>query len=122
MQRFKKDTPFIIRELKSYLKKYPSECDMGLMNDLLEALSKRLDSDLMEQIIEILPSIELKSDQRTYEIFLNMHFTTRSFQEVKGLVAEMKASGVRFTTRATVVVIKTALKTNDFEEALLYFR
>lgn len=122
MQRFKKDTPFIIRELKTYFKKYPTECDMSLVNDLLESLSKRLDSDLMEKIVEILHSIELKSDQRTYEIFLNMYFTTRNFQEVKSLVAEMTANQVPFTTRSTIVVIKTALKLNNFEEALRYFR
>jgi len=49
MQRFKKDSPFIIRELKAFFKKYPSECDMSLVNDLLESLSKRLDSELMEK-------------------------------------------------------------------------
>jgi len=122
MQRFKKDTAFILRELKSFFKKYPSERDMNCINDLLESLAKRLDSDLMEKIVEMLPSIDLKMDQRSFEIFLNMYFTTRSFQEVKTLVSEMKASDIPFTTRATIVVIKTALKMNNFDEALQYFR
>lgn len=122
MQRFKKDNSFIIRELKGFFKKYPTERDMTSVNDLLESLSKRLDSDLMDKILEMLPSLELKADQRTYEIFLGMHFTTRSFQEVKALVAEMKVNKIPFTTRATIVVIKTALKMNNFEEALENFR
>merc|ERR1719440_726073 len=42
MQRFKKDTPFF--------KKFPDESDMSCINDLLESLAKRLDSDLMEKI------------------------------------------------------------------------
>jgi len=122
MQRFKKDTPFILRELKGFLKKFPSECDMTCINDLLETLGKRLDSDLMEKIVEMLPSMDLQMDECTYEIFLNMHFTTRNFEEVKTLVSQMKANQVPFTTRATMTVIKTALKTNSFEEALLSFR
>jgi pentatricopeptide repeat protein len=122
MQRFKKDTPFIIRELKTFLKKYPRERDMGCINDLLDSLSKRLDSDLMEKIVEILPSADMKKDQRTYEIFLNMYFTTRNFQEVKMLVQEMRTQKVPFTTRSTIVVIKTALKMNNFDEALQHFK
>jgi hypothetical protein len=50
MQRFKKDTPFILRELKSFFKKYPSERDMNGINDLLESLAKRLDSEVMEKM------------------------------------------------------------------------
>jgi pentatricopeptide repeat protein len=122
MQRFKKDSVFIIRELKSFFKKYSSELDMNCINDLLESLSKRLDSDLMEKIVEMLPSIDHKMDQRSYEVFLNMYFTTRNFQDVKTLVSEMHANQVPFTTRATIVIIKTALKMNNFEEALQHFR
>lgn len=125
MQRFKKDPPFIIRELKAFFSKYQGECDMtkmGLVNDLLESLAKRLDTELMEKIADMLPSISLRSDQRTYEIFLNTYFTTRNFQEVKALVTEMQAKQVPFTTRSTIVVIKTALKMNNFDEAARYFR
>mmetsp|Transcript_96432 Transcript_96432/g.176589 ORF Transcript_96432/g.176589 Transcript_96432/m.176589 type:complete len:1096 (+) Transcript_96432:146-3433(+) len=122
MQRFKKDNSFIIKELRAFFKKYPTERDMTCMNDLLDSLAKRLDSDLMDKIVEMLPSLDLKADQRTYEIFLGMHFTTRSFQEVKALVADMKANKIPFTTRATIVVIKTALKMNNFEEAVANFR
>lgn len=122
MQRFKKENFFIVKELKGFFKKYPTERDMTGVNDLLESLAKRLDSDLMDKIVEMLPSLDLKADQRTYEIFLGMHFTTRSFQEVKALVTEMKANKIPFTTRATIVVIKTALKMNNFEEALVNFR
>jgi len=122
MQRFKKDTPFILRELKAFLKKFSSECDMSCVNDLLESLAKRLDSDLMEKIVAMFPTIGLKMDERSYEVFLNMYFTTRSFQEVNSLVSQMKAKQMPFTTLASMVVIKTALKTNNFEEAVTHFR
>jgi len=122
MQRVKKDAPFIIRELKAFFNKFPGECDLTLINDILESLGKRLDSQLMEMIVDMLPSLRLKQDSRTYEIFLMMHLTTRSFQEVKDMVAEMKAKQVPFTLRATIVVIKAALRMNNFEEAVTYFR
>jgi pentatricopeptide repeat protein len=122
MQRFKKDTPFIIRELKAFFKKYPQEREMGFLNDLLESLARRLDSDLMERILEMLPQLDLQPDQRTYEIFLSMHFQTRSFAEVRALASDMRRKKVPFTTRASLVMIKTALKTGAFDEALVHFR
>ena len=72
MQRFKKDPPSILRELRAFLKRFPQH-DMTCINDLLESLSKRLDSDLMEHIVEMLPCTSLKMDERSYEIFLNMY-------------------------------------------------
>ena len=48
MQRFKKDNMFIVRELKGFLKKFPNESDMNCINDLLESLAKRMDSELMD--------------------------------------------------------------------------
>merc|ERR1719253_1480309 len=122
MQRFKKDTPFILRELKDFVKKFSSECDMSRINDLLESLAKRFDSELIEKIIEVLPSINLKMDAQSYEVLLNMYFTTRSFQDVKTLVSQMKASRIPFTTRSSMVVIKTSLKLSNFEEAVQHFR
>jgi len=122
MQRFKKDPTFILRELKGFFKQFSTDCDMTCVNDLLESLAKRLDSDLMEKIAEMLPGINLKMDERSYEVFLNMYFTTRSFQEVKTLVSQMKAKQIPFTTRASMVVIKTALKMNSFDEAAQSFR
>jgi pentatricopeptide repeat protein len=95
---------------------------MSSINDLLESLAKRLDSELMEKIAELLPSMNMKMDARTYEVFLNMYFTTRSFQEVKSLASQMKENGTPFTARAAVAVIKTSLKTNNLQAAMLYFR
>merc|ERR1719272_481698 len=95
---------------------------MTCVNELLESLAKRLDSDLLEKIAEILPSLNLKMDERSYEVFLNMYFTTRSFQEVNTLVSQMKSKQIAFTTRSSMVVIKTALKMNSFDEAVQSFR
>jgi len=122
MQRFKKDTPFILRELKSFLKKFPSESNMSYINDILESLAKRLDSDMMEKMVDMLPTIDLKMDHRSYEVFLNMHFTTRSFQEVISLMSQMKAKQIPFTTNSSMVVIKTFVKTNNFDAAVQHFR
>merc|ERR1719359_963426 len=122
MQRFKKDTPFILLELKGFLKKFPSECNIASINDLLESLAKRFDSDLMEKVVEMLPSINLNLDERSYELLLGMYFTTRSFQDVKALFLQMKAKQIPFTTRSSMVVIKTALKLNNFDEAVQHFR
>jgi len=121
MQRFKKDQPFILREMRTFLKKFPQD-DMTCINELLESLAKRLDSDLMEKIVDMLPCTSLEMDERSYEILLNMYFTTRSFEQVRTLVSQMKAKRMPFTTRSAMTAIKTALKMSNLDEALLYFR
>merc|ERR1719443_2567380 len=122
MQRLKKDTPVILRELRAYFKRYPSECDASVVSDVLESLSKRLDSELMEQILAMLPFFDIRADTRMYEILLNTYFTLRNFAEVKALVAEMKRQKVPITARVSIVVMKTALKMSNFDEALACFR
>merc|ERR1719379_3200637 len=122
MQRLKKDASAILRELKAYFRRYPGECDAGVVSDLLESLSKRLDSDLMEQIIDMLPSLDMQADPRMYEILLGTYFTMRNFTEVRALVAEMKRKKVLITMRARLVIMKTALKMSNFDEALVCFR
>jgi len=120
-QSGKKDSQFIIRELKAYFKKNPSQCDMHRINDLLESLGKRLDSELMGMVVDMLPPLALKRDQRTYEIFLSMHATTRSFAEVQQLVSEMQAGGIEFSPPAKLAIIKAALQTGKFDEADRHF-
>eukprot|EP00747_Dinoflagellata_sp_TGD_P161883 gnl/TRDRNA2_/TRDRNA2_178876_c0_seq1.p1 gnl/TRDRNA2_/TRDRNA2_178876_c0~~gnl/TRDRNA2_/TRDRNA2_178876_c0_seq1.p1 ORF type:complete len:1098 (-),score=255.53 gnl/TRDRNA2_/TRDRNA2_178876_c0_seq1:57-3350(-) len=122
MQRFKKDISFILKELKAFYKKYPSACTMSSVNDLLESLGKRLDTELMEKVVAMLPSIDLAPDRRTYELFLTTYFTTRNFQDVRATLAEMKSKKIELTTRGLIVVIKTELKLNNYEEALKCFR
>merc|ERR1719183_1182535 len=122
MQRSKKDTPFILQELTGFIKKFEFECDMCCINDLLESLAKRLDSELMEQIVEMLPSVNLKMNACSYEIFLNMYFTMRRFQEVEALASQMKACQIPFSARSSMVIIKTALKVKSFDEAVQSFR
>jgi len=117
MQCAKKDALFINRELVAFFKKHTSQCDMTIINDVIESLGKRLDSELMALILDMLPSLGLKQDQRTYEIFLVMHATTRSYPEVQRLVAEMEAGQVEFSNTATLAVIKVALQAGKFEEA-----
>lgn len=122
MQRFKKDSSFVVRELKAFFKRFPNECGIVAINDLLDSLAKRLDTDLVEQVVEMMPSMSLKLDQRTYEILLTMQFTTRNFSEVRKLLATMQVKGVQLTTRSTIVAVKTALKTGNFDEAQNHFR
>lgn len=122
MQRFKKDDAFILRELRAFFKRCSGDRGMSPVNDLLESLGKRLDSELMEKIVDLLPSVGLAMDPRSYEIFLNVYFTTRSFPEVKRCLNEMRTRKIPLTTRAAIVAIKTALKTNDLAEAIRQFR
>ena len=97
-------------------------CDAGAASDLLESLSRRLDSDLMEQIIDTLSSPDMQAGPRMYEILLGTYFTMRNFAEVKAFVAETKRKKVRILMRARLTIMKTALKMSSFDEALFCFR
>ena len=59
------------------------------------ALCCRVMATLMDKIVEMLPSIGMTTDQRTYEILLSIIFTMRKFSEVKALVAEMRRRACR---------------------------
>jgi pentatricopeptide repeat protein len=122
MQRIKKDNAFIIRELKMYFEKHPSECHMSLINNVLEPLGRRLDSQLMDLIVDLLPSLGLKRDQRNFEIFLSMHLTLRNFEDMRVVIAQMKESGVPLSSHAVLLALKAALRKSDLDEALQYFR
>lgn len=106
MQRFKKDTTFIISELKGFLRRGASSGDAGPVNDLLESLGSRFDSGLMTEVVEAARGLGIKPDPRTYEILLSARFMLRDFAEVRRLAEEAEARGLSLTTKATVVVIK----------------
>jgi len=89
---------------------------------LLESIAKRLDLELMEKVVEMLPSVDMTADQRTYEILLTTNFTMRNFSKVKDLVAEMRIKKMPCTARANLVLLKTAVKTSSFDDALTSFR
>lgn len=117
MQRTKKDTPCILGELKAFFQKFPSEKSMTRINDLLESLARRLDSPMMEKMSELLPSLGLTMDERTYEIFLNMHFTMRHFTEVEACATEMESKQISFTTRSKMIMFKVATKVGKLDRA-----
>lgn len=122
MQRFKKETSFIVSEIRGYLRRSSRKGDACEVNDLFESLGSRLDSKLMGEIFDMLRAVDVKPDQRTYEIFINTHFMLRDFAEVHRLAAEALARGLPLTTRATVVVIKASLKASDLDEAVRHFK
>jgi pentatricopeptide repeat protein len=117
MQSCKKDNAFIIRELKGAFAKYPNQCDVGLINNLIDSVGRHMDSQLLDRVVETFPSLGLEKDEKTYEALLSAQLTARNFEGVQLLAAEMKEKKVTFTARALVTMIKTALRTSNFIEA-----
>eukprot|EP00930_Biecheleria_cincta_P026116 TRINITY_DN18468_c0_g1_i1.p1 TRINITY_DN18468_c0_g1~~TRINITY_DN18468_c0_g1_i1.p1 ORF type:complete len:1085 (+),score=233.95 TRINITY_DN18468_c0_g1_i1:127-3381(+) len=122
MLRVKKDRDFIIRELRDFFTNNKSPTNIDMINDLLEFFAKRYDQELNELILGLVSTLGETLNQRSYEILLNMYFTSRNFDEVRRVLERSKKAGVPLTTRASLVVIKTALRTNNFEAALEHFR
>jgi len=50
-----------------------------------------------------------------------MHATTRSFAEVQGMLSEMRDAEIQLSTKASLAVIKAAIQSNSFKEALQQF-
>ncbi|CAE8704838.1 unnamed protein product [Polarella glacialis] len=121
MQRAKKDTQFIARELHTAFSRQAGY-DMYAINELLDFVGKRPDTELLQQILALLPGAGLELDARSYEILMGTFFNARNFDEVQRLVLQMQVKDVQMTTRASITMLKTALKTNNFDKALSQFR
>ena len=86
-QRFKKDTPEMLRELKFFLKKYLLCTDA--VHDLLESLDKHFDLELMKKTVEMLSTLGMVSNQHSYEVLLTINCTMENVTEVRALVADL---------------------------------
>jgi len=106
----------IVAELRNYFKTYTKKRDISLVNDILEPLARRLDdSELVESIVHMLPSIYLTKDSRTYEILLTMHVAQEDWVKAQDVIAEMRKHKAAFTPCATVAVMTIALHLNNYD-------
>jgi len=122
MRLDQKDAEVIVNDLRVIIRERTTECDMTAINDLLNDLCEHPDSQLMQMIFDMLPSVGLNPDQRTYECFLKMHVAARDFYEIQALVAEMQAKNVPLSNRAAFFAMKGALQVHDFAHTLKYFK
>jgi pentatricopeptide repeat protein len=118
LQKFRPEPDFVVREVVAYFKLHPAEFGMDEFNELLDTLGRRVDSELMEQLVMALPEMELTMDGRTYEILMQLHFLLRDFAEVHLLERRMEQAGIAKTARAWVVLLKTALKEGALDQAI----
>jgi len=122
MQRFKKDSGSILNELRGFFKKHQASCDISVVNELLESLSKSLDTELAQRIVAMVQQIGMELDFRTYDILLAGYFSARDFPGVQAMYAEMQEKKIPVSARANAVLLKTALRMNNFAESLHRFR
>eukprot|EP00421_Protoceratium_reticulatum_P026959 CAMPEP_0168459950 /NCGR_PEP_ID=MMETSP0228-20121227/53188_1 /TAXON_ID=133427 /ORGANISM="Protoceratium reticulatum, Strain CCCM 535 (=CCMP 1889)" /LENGTH=239 /DNA_ID=CAMNT_0008475159 /DNA_START=59 /DNA_END=775 /DNA_ORIENTATION=+ len=122
MQRTKKDSATIIAEVRGYLRRNRGLCGARYANRLLEPLAKSLDTDVVLGIVDFLPSLDVEADSTTYEILIQMHFSTRSFKEVLALASEMRLRGIEPSRGTSLVLLKTALQRGELGEALRLYR
>lgn len=112
----------IADELLKFFQKYPRECSMSAINGILDSLSKQLDTELVSQVVDILPSLQLSLNHDSYEILIAMHVRTRQYSEAQRVLAEMEANDFPLTVRLVFVALKVALNVSDYSEALRHFR
>jgi len=112
----------IVGELKAFFKAHPQTCDVGVINDLLEPLSRRPeDAQLVDLFARLLPTLKIEKDSRTYELILTMHSASKNCAKAKETEAEMKNKGVVFTPRAHVALMTLWLQSGDIEAVLEVF-
>lgn len=121
MQRLNKETIYVLGEIKWFFIRYPCRCQVDEMNLLLEASAKSLDSELVEGLVNLMSELNLEADSQSYESLLGMYFGTRDFSSIAETVAVMKSKNVSVTVRAKAVLLKSALRTNNFDEAKAHF-
>jgi len=122
MQRLKRDSASTLSEATTFLRKRSSKLDIHHINDLLDPLAKSLDTELVMGLIEQLPTLKLSLDDRSYDILLTMHFATRNFAGVESLARDMASNDLTPSIRANLVLLKTALRTGNLQEAIVQYR
>lgn len=118
----KKGSLNITRELCVFSDENSNVCDMSSVNYILEQLGEHIDSELTQQILEMLPSIGLNPDQRTYEILLKAHVAANNFSEISSLEADMRAREMPVSARGLFFLMKAAVQAHDFHKSLRYFK
>jgi pentatricopeptide repeat protein len=122
MQCCNKSPHFVASELRDYLRLHPRQRSIGLVNDVLDPLARRLDdSPLVDLIVGMLPSVNITRDARTYEILLTMHAAKQNAAKAKEVMEEMRVSGISFTPCALAAVLTMALQLNNLDMSLKAF-
>lgn len=122
MQCCNKDSHFIVAELRDFFRMNPKQRNISLINEILEPLARRLDdSQLVDLIVRMLPSINLAKDSRTYELLLTMQVGKGTISTAEYTVAKMRKEGIPFTPCALVALLNLSLRSSNIDEMLSTF-
>merc|ERR1719265_1684709 len=119
----RKDHAFILREITSFVQiQANGNAALAALRDLIEALARRSDIQLIETLIATLPSLQLWPDLRMYEALLSMYFGARRFADVEKVLTEMRANSVPLSNNVLMVAVKTSLRQGQLFEARTRFK
>jgi pentatricopeptide repeat protein len=118
MKRMRMETNEIINELKAGIQAVDDLRDISVINGLLEGLVKEKDVDLLDAVLDMLSSVDIQPDFRSYEVLFNAHLSLQNYNEIKSLAMRLKKQKFPFTQRMRTVVFRTALTTGQFGDAL----
>jgi len=118
MQRLKKDTASILEEVESLLTKNRTYANANFMNELIAAVSKSLDVDLVAGMLHVFNDQCVEANSTTYESLVHLHFATRNFAKVKKLSFAMRTDGIKPTAPTSICFLKTFLAESDLQESL----
>jgi pentatricopeptide repeat protein len=122
LQRHQKDTTYIVAEVVDWFEKHHDTYEIDEFNDILDALGRRMDSEMTEALLKVLPRLELRMNSRTCEILLQLYFMLRDFDKVAETEQQMEALTITRTPRVWVVLLKVALKQSDLPKCLVALR
>eukprot|EP00930_Biecheleria_cincta_P023529 TRINITY_DN1698_c0_g1_i1.p1 TRINITY_DN1698_c0_g1~~TRINITY_DN1698_c0_g1_i1.p1 ORF type:complete len:1025 (-),score=235.45 TRINITY_DN1698_c0_g1_i1:203-3277(-) len=117
----RRSTIAVLGEIEEVLRKN-TNVTVQFMNDLLPALTKSSDGDLISGAMALFSKHGVQAESSTYEILLQMHFSMKRFQEVKRLGMKMRSDGIKPTHASSLVLLKTVLVEADLDTALQYVR
>lgn len=122
MQRLKKDSSSILEEIQFYFDRNKSDRHITCINQLLEMVTKSLHTELVNGVLELTKSFDMKANNHTYELLIQMQFSMRDFKEVSKLSSQMRAEKLAPTTKTSLVLLKVALQASNLDEALMHFK
>jgi hypothetical protein len=122
MRICKKSEQSMAIELRTFFLKHADQCDMSVVNNIINHLGEELDTSLMKFVLDMLPSISLQPDQQIYEAILKMYVATRDYSAMQDTVAKMHANAIPLSARAVFFIMKGALQAQDFVETMNCFK
>lgn len=100
----------------------PTHLDQTLAHAILQGLGKSVDAEVLKALRSVIAEKDLSIDSQLGESLLQGYLALRDFENFKDLVNELSTQKVTLMPGVHILILKAAVKKNDFQWAVQAFR